>query len=624
MRIWTKLRQATFLFGAIFIATAVQATTYYVDYSAGSDSNDGQSKSTPWKYAPGMNNCTAICASTTPQAGDRVILKGGVTWQNDAFSWQPPSNGTSTNPAYYGVDTSWYAGSSWSRPIFNLGNAPPSDNLYRIILLVSSNLILDNFEITNIAALHSPGNGQTAVFDWGGGSESYVTVQNMYIHGWIQQYFSAGTGDLTAGSSTVTNYVPYSYSKNLPTASWGTSGHVKLQSLSGGIPLGNNTPTVTSVSGSGPYTVTFTNTAGGATKNCTGCVIQLGDDPMMISAGVEGPTNNDVMQYNVIDGSDTVEAQLNPYGDCGLSEGNNNICVASGTPQWRLPNIWRDNVIRYVANAAVGECTEWSGNLIEYIRLSTNPTAHTNAIECVDDNPVNNTTLFYGNVIRHTNNPNPKTPTGRDSIGLGDIQAVPKPGETTYIFNNVMYDTLQNAIIERGGPAGIQIAFNNSGECGPSWELTHNCVNPVEPGDIYVNNHFITSNSAALGSCSGYTCKTNLVVAPATASSNGYTSNQVFAFSPTTAKSPTVGAGTSIAAFCTAIGSAGFPTAAQACQNDTPYAVGYNATTHSVIIPSRKTIARPAVPDIGAYQFSGNSTTGQPPAPPSGLTTVVQ
>jgi hypothetical protein len=317
---------------------------------------------------------------------------------------------------------------------------------------------------------------------------------------------------------------------------------------------------------------------------------------------------------------------LNPFGDCGLTEGNNNACVASGTAEWRLPNIWRDNVIRYVANGAVGECTEWSGNLIEYIRLSTNPTAHTNAIECVDDNPVNGTTLFYGNVIRHTNNPNPNTPGGRQSIGLGDIQAVPKSGETTYVFNNVMYDTLQNAIIERGGPNGKQIAFNNSGECGTSWELTHVCVNPVEPGDIYQNNHFVTSNSTPFGNCSGYTCKTNLIMAPATASSNRYTESQTFAFAPTSSKSPTVGAGTSIDAFCSAISGAGFSVAAQACQSDTPYAVGYNQTTHSVIIPNRTTISRPGVPDIGAYQYSStssNPTSAQPPAPPTGLTTTV-
>ena len=113
MRIWTKLRQTALLAGVVFFASAAHATTYYVDYSAGNDSNDGQSKSAAWKHAPGMNNCTAVCDATTPQGGDSVILKGGVTWANDAFSWQPRSNGTASNPVYYGVDKTWFAGAAW-------------------------------------------------------------------------------------------------------------------------------------------------------------------------------------------------------------------------------------------------------------------------------------------------------------------------------------------------------------------------------------------------------------------------------------------------------------------------------------------------------------------------------
>jgi hypothetical protein len=51
--------------------------TYYVDYDAGNDSNNGTSTSTPWKFAPGMYGWTG---SVTLSAGDVVVLKGGVTW----------------------------------------------------------------------------------------------------------------------------------------------------------------------------------------------------------------------------------------------------------------------------------------------------------------------------------------------------------------------------------------------------------------------------------------------------------------------------------------------------------------------------------------------------------------
>src|SRR5437879_6293650 len=68
-------------------ATAAQAATYFIDDAGGSDSINGTSTSTPWKRAPGMQGCTATCAATTPQPGDRFILKGGVTWHRDALTW---------------------------------------------------------------------------------------------------------------------------------------------------------------------------------------------------------------------------------------------------------------------------------------------------------------------------------------------------------------------------------------------------------------------------------------------------------------------------------------------------------------------------------------------------------
>jgi hypothetical protein len=53
------------------------ATTYYIDYSSGLDSNNGTSKSTPWKRDPYM---VGFAGSYTHAAGDIHIFKGGVTW----------------------------------------------------------------------------------------------------------------------------------------------------------------------------------------------------------------------------------------------------------------------------------------------------------------------------------------------------------------------------------------------------------------------------------------------------------------------------------------------------------------------------------------------------------------
>ena len=131
---------------------------------------------------------------------------------------------------------------------------PQPDTLNRIIILEKSNVTYDNFEITNVACLPSSANQQTNIFDWYDNSEVNVTVEDMYIHGWNNPYFSIGTGNTTAGSYTISNYVPYSYSTNLPAAAWATSGQVKLQNISNAsvLPEGNNTPLLTGVSGEQP------------------------------------------------------------------------------------------------------------------------------------------------------------------------------------------------------------------------------------------------------------------------------------------------------------------------------------------------------------------------------------
>src|SRR5271156_6951026 len=93
-----------------FAAGSAFATTYYVAAN-GSDSNNGTSKTTPWLHAPGMQNCSAICASTTPNAGDQFVLRGGDTWSSSSFPWTWAWSGSSGNAIQVGgSDQTWFAG----------------------------------------------------------------------------------------------------------------------------------------------------------------------------------------------------------------------------------------------------------------------------------------------------------------------------------------------------------------------------------------------------------------------------------------------------------------------------------------------------------------------------------
>lgn len=135
----------------------VRGTTYYVDFADGSDTNNGTSKATAWKYAPGMKSCSGNCLkkeNARPQPGDSIILKGGVTWPNNAFPWQwyGLANGTAAKPIYIGVDKSWYSGNTWTRPVMDAGDdtlAPkyPGDPNVMFRFCDNNYVILDNFEL---------------------------------------------------------------------------------------------------------------------------------------------------------------------------------------------------------------------------------------------------------------------------------------------------------------------------------------------------------------------------------------------------------------------------------------------------------------------------------------------
>ena len=59
---------------------------YYIDYDAGSDSNNGTSTGTPWKHCPGDAAATDTAAAATLAAGDTVRFKGGVIYRGGSFA----------------------------------------------------------------------------------------------------------------------------------------------------------------------------------------------------------------------------------------------------------------------------------------------------------------------------------------------------------------------------------------------------------------------------------------------------------------------------------------------------------------------------------------------------------
>jgi hypothetical protein len=187
-------------------AKSAEGATYYIDFAGGSDSNNGTSKSTPWKRNPFMASFTG---SYTHQAGDRFIFKGGVTWDKTCFgpsgrynitaggtasainTFHKPSDYTGND--YHGVDKTWFTGSSWTRPIFDIGGSSQPNG--GPITINANWVTFDNIEITNqyiTAALSSQYGIATIGLP---NSATGVLIQNCYFHNWSHDTFANGTDD---------------------------------------------------------------------------------------------------------------------------------------------------------------------------------------------------------------------------------------------------------------------------------------------------------------------------------------------------------------------------------------------------------------------------------------------
>lgn len=179
---------------SLALVTTASATTYYIAAN-GSDSNSGTSKATPWLHAPGMAGCTGACASASPKPGDQIILRGGDTWtvSGAVASWWSVPGGSSGNDVHIGgLDATWYAGSSWTRPVLNGGGTWPGINTGVVVRLGPYNEFA-NIEIKGILIGNANWPGATYVFASTDGPD---LIHDNYLHGWSH---SAGVGDSSFG-----------------------------------------------------------------------------------------------------------------------------------------------------------------------------------------------------------------------------------------------------------------------------------------------------------------------------------------------------------------------------------------------------------------------------------------
>lgn len=197
------------------------AATYYVDLVAGNDSNVG-TKVSPWLHAPGMGGFTATYSHV---AGDRFIFKGGQTCGGVGIScfsskWILNNSGSIGNNDYYGVDVTWFAGSSYSPPVIDGGHKNPvTINPY--IDMGGSFVTLDGLRIQNIGVSPSE-NGGTGLNQGNYAIDVNGTNHDILIENMILPVESRVAILIALSSGT---YANFEFKNNdISACSWGIAG----------------------------------------------------------------------------------------------------------------------------------------------------------------------------------------------------------------------------------------------------------------------------------------------------------------------------------------------------------------------------------------------------------------
>jgi hypothetical protein len=340
----------------------------------------------------------------------------------------------------------------------------------------------------------------------------------------------------------------------------------------------------------------------------------VGDDGGVKFGDTSNSTGNTTNRhlFDVVDGSDST------FGNSCTTT----ACVGSGTATgWAFGDGYdvEYTVIRHVSNGIqAGQICILIGNSMEYEFEPTISGRHGNVVEqnfggC-------NVGLFYNNVTGNVDE-------GIDWI-TNDL--------TFYVFNNVWFNDQHyapdpNGYLMCGGGSGSNVVhayfYNNTaqdiklGACTPSsdgggWSSGSSIQ--------FANNQLMDfTNVSSIFNCNGQSCGITdnggeIYETTAAANAEGYTyANN---WEPTASSNATVGTGNDMGSFCNSLPNSA---AVTACQAGSPSAVsettgwgGYIASYSPAMVNSRGSAW-----DAGAYQFSGNSSS---PNPPSGLSAVVQ
>jgi hypothetical protein len=432
---------------------------------------------------------------------------------------------------------------------------------------------------------------KTTVNGSGAGTVGWYNTTNC-PSGWNRPIFDAQSAYVTYQNTFFLWGFDPTYSSN-PTSAYGVLDNIEMRGL-----YCSNSGSQTCANTNQRYGMCFTDPNG-----CTnwtfsnlylhGWNIATDDYCHLFQVGGTGT----VFTQNVVDGSDSTPAGT--------------ACEALFPG---FPSQITNNVIHDLPNGIVGSCGSGnsciiSGNLL-YNMTTSNGAPHCNMMEITGAG----THYIFNNVLHDA------SCAGGEALMLGST------GETSYVFNNLMYNmsNFQAPNFPQTGTQAITglyfwnntIVTGGSGSCFYYSNQSGGTLGTL----VIQNNHCISTAASTVGSLTGITISSqtitpNTLMTPTTATSQGYTSSETYVYSPTAGTNSTVGAGTQIcgvAKTCTGNFAALASDTSYSCTQQTVNGVVQAVCPARTVVPRQKS--------AGAYEYASG---GSAPTAPTRLTAVV-
>ncbi|WP_368496321.1 hypothetical protein [Herbiconiux sp. A18JL235] len=426
-------------------ATPAQAvgTTYYVDATAGSDTNAGTSDTAPWKTLTKVN-------TITPGPGTRILLKAGTVFTNQYLDLT--GSGTAADPIVVGR----YG--TGARPKIDFGNTAVGGEGFGVRVTNGSHWTISGLEITS--GQHATSMRRNGILilgtGAGGGAFTGIRILDNHVHDVFGRDRRTGGINLHARQASASD----------PESTW---DDVLIQ--------GN---TVDNVADTGIQTMTDAYTSGSSWTHTLDAfthvvirrntVTRIHRDGILVRAGV-----NPLVEYNTTD-------RIGKYTDVNASVVTYLPAVSVVAAQWAY---YTSGAVFQYNEASRTRRIDGDGQPWDFDTKVTNSVYQYNYSHDNEGGTLLMMDQTSNNVFRYNISQN-------DLDRSNGAISIPFGGGSLAVYNNVFYRSQgQTGLLTTSNSAGVATYTNNIYSNGGTGTYA------VGGGAVYASNTFFGANSQA-------------------------------------------------------------------------------------------------------------------------------